>query len=757
MISLCKTCQGSGSVGARTCADCFGFGAAAALGGKFLYWGKRIDLFEISLDRARFFVRRSFFVFLSLIAVAGLGYFLWQTVLRAEVVSAPDPTLLAFWISLLAVMFIVGRVMRNQEQSKAVSRREFSREKITPALEVVPFADGKRQSRRERLDISQTFAPESQEALRRAFELADGAKQDVLPLHIIAALRSSKPVLILLGRLGIHPDRFSEPLDRLLAKQAVRDSFTRLSPATREVIFEAYAYAYAHRRPRVSPLSLFIAAVLAEAGVREVFFELGVDEEKLENAVAWIRINDALRERYRAFQRAARLRPKGAMNRAMTALATPLLDRLSSDLTAAAARGALPLLIDREREMNEIFRIFEGGRKSVILVGPPGVGKNALAQGLAERMVEEDVPSVLSDKRMVSLSVADVVSGATPAEAQERLLTVLGEVARAENIALVVPDVGGMVGVSIGEGIDLGEAFAAEIEKGYFLCIATATDAAYAKEIESHALGRALERVRVDEMDHRAAIQVLESVAGGIEYTQKVFFSYDALERAVKLADRYMRDRFLPEKAMELIQEAAQAVRSRRGERQLVTGEDVAAVVSEKTRVPVTTVTSDEAEKLLRLEEELHRRVIGQDEAVRAVAEALRRARAELRETKKPIANFLFLGPTGVGKTELAKTVAAVYFGSEEAMVRLDMSEYQDQASIYRLVGPPGETGGGILSEAVRKQPFTLLLLDELEKAHPDVLNVFLQVMDDGRLTDNAGRVVDFTNVIMIATTNAGT
>ncbi len=767
MVTICTTCRGAGLVGRRVCSLCHGLAVGAELGGTFLFWGKRIDPFELTLDRVRTMTRAAIVIIFTLIAALLLGYFFWyagfvsgiDTLLTVEFWRTPHPGLLALWLGLLDVLYLVSRAIRATELVRSVQRRTYQRDAALPALVPVSPIEVKRFTKRERLDIARTFASAAMQAIAKAFAFADGQKHaELLPMHLIAALLTTQPILILFGRLGIHRSKIEEPLTRLLAKQAVRQegTGTTLSTAFFETVFDAYLYAYEHRRPAVSPVSLFVAAASHDAVFQEILFGLGVDQEKLRNVVAWLRISDQLREQYQKFRGAARLRPKGAMNRAMTALATPALDRVSHDLTAVARGGYLPPLIDRDRELTEIFRVFEGGAKSVILVGNHGVGKDAVVEGSAARMIEEEVPAVLSDKRMVVLSVPELVSGVTPSQAQARLLTVLGEVARSGNIILVVPNLEGMVGVSVGEGIDLSDAFAAEIGKGYFLCIATTAPDAYTRLIESRAIGRALERVRIDELDPNTAIQVLEAKSGGIEYNQKVFFSYDALEKAVKLTARYIHERFLPEKAIEMAREAAQMVRAKRGERQIVTGEDVAAIVSEKTRIPVTEVTTGEAEKLLKLEERLHERVIGQEEAVKAVSAALRRARAELRSEKRPIANFLFLGPTGVGKTELAKTVAEVYFGREEAMVRLDMSEYQDQASIYRLIGPPGETGGGVLTEAIRKQPFTLLLLDELEKAHKDVLNVFLQVMDDGRLTDNGGRVIDFTNIILIATSNAG-
>ncbi|MBI4133529.1 ATP-dependent Clp protease ATP-binding subunit [Candidatus Uhrbacteria bacterium] len=740
---------------------------SAELAGTLLFWGKRIDSFELTLDRVRALTKTAISVVCILVAALLLGYFFWHVgfVEGVDVVfttafwGTPSLALLALWLALLDVLYLVTRAIRAAELMRPVQRRTYLREGGLPSMTPVSPVEAKRFSRKNRIDIARTYAPASLQAIASGFARASAAKHaELLPTHLIAALVSTKPLLILFGRLGIHRSKIEEPLERLLGTQSLRHegATTALGTAFFETVFDAYYYAYEHRRPRVSPVSLFVAAAAHDSAFQEILFGLGVDQEKLRNVVAWLRISDELRERYQKFRSAARLRPKGAMNRTMTALATPALDRVSHDLTAVARSGYLPPLVNRDRELTEIFRVFEGGAKSVIMVGQHGVGKDAVVEGIAARMIEEEVPAALRDKRMVVLSIPEITSGVTPAQAQARLLTVLGEVARSGNIILVVPNIEGMVGVSVGEGIDLSDAFAAEISKGYFLCIATTTPDAYTRLVEARALGRTLERIRVDELESNTAIQVLESKSGSIEYDQKVFFSYDALEKAVILTARYVHERFLPEKAIEVAREAAQMVRSKRGERQIVTGEDVAAIVSDKTRIPVTEVTAGEAEKLLKLEERLHERVVGQDEAVKAVAAALRRARAELRSEKRPIANFLFLGPTGVGKTELAKTVAAVYFGREESMVRLDMSEYQDQASIYRLIGPPGETGGGVLTEAVRKQPFTLLLLDELEKAHKDVLNVFLQVMDDGRLTDNGGRVIDFTNVIIIATSNAG-
>jgi len=387
------------------------------------------------------------------------------------------------------------------------------------------------------------------------------------------------------------------------------------------------------------------------------------------------------------------------------------------------------------------------------------VGKRAVVAGIAQLMLAEDVPKILEDKRLVGLNIAGLISGASPAEAADRMLRVANEISRAGNIVLFVDNVQQMSGVTSGESqtLDLMDVLAKVISNKRFIVLAATTPQNYSSYIEQDDLGDVTQKVDIKEMSDNDAILVLESKTGLLEAKNKVFFSYNALEKAVRLTKRYVFGRYLPEKAIDLIKEVVIFVRNHKGEKSLITKEDVAYIISQKVNIPLTKVTEEESDKLMNLESEIHQRVIGQDKAVQLVAEALRRSRAQLRDLKRPIANFLFLGPTGVGKTELAKTVAEVYFGDENNMVRLDMSEYQDQSSVYQMIGAPGSNQGGVLTEAIRKNPFAIVLLDELEKAHPDILNIFLQVMDDGRLTDSLGRTIDFTNVILIATSNAGT
>jgi ATP-dependent Clp protease ATP-binding subunit ClpC len=490
--------------------------------------------------------------------------------------------------------------------------------------------------------------------------------------------------------------------------------------------------------------------------VEELFIDLSLNYQKMKNAVEWIRIQETLREGLHRFRYLSRYKPRTSMDRAMTATATPMLNEFSEDLTVKAGHGALFPCIGREKEFERIFRIFEGSREGVLLLGPRGVGKTAIIEGLAQRMVTEDVPDLLQDKRLVSLDLARLVAGADAAMAEERLLMIAGEVIRSGNIILVVENLSAVSGIASGGAgsLDLSEVLSQIISRHQFHCLATASAEDFSKFIEPRSLGAEFQPVKVEEMEMNDAICVLEAKSGPIEYENEVFFSYDAIEKTALLSSRYIHDRYLPEKGIEILEQSAIKVRDERGKKKIVTGEDVAAVISAMTSIPVTKVTENESQKLLNMEEKIHERMVGQDEAVKIVSASLRRARAELREGKRPIASLLFLGPTGVGKTELAKTVSEVYFNSEESMLRFDMSEYQEQSSIGRLLGQGSNPGQ--LTEQVRKKPFSMVLFDEVEKAHPDILNLFLQLMDDGRLTDAQGRTIDFTNTIVIMTSNAG-
>ncbi|MFA6573668.1 MAG: ATP-dependent Clp protease ATP-binding subunit [Patescibacteria group bacterium] len=753
------------------CSKCQGVGMYAYYFGDALYWGKKMNTLSILEEKMERGVRITINGFLILLAVAGLIFGFLTIMESAEeinsienVISLRGPGLLLFWISMLGNLFIFYRM--DQESSQRHSVKKHGRSQIIPPAVQLTFDQIVALPKKRKIDISKAFSEEAIKGVEYAWKLARRLKHtEVHAIHLMAAMLSLTQSVTIFGRLGVSTKILSEKILRALKiEQNTIGSETGFSPEFYQLLFSAYEEASVLRRSKVDVTELLIVMTRTQKQAKEILYDLEVDHSKLKNVAEWIYINKILQAKWRQFRSKAQLKPKGIMNRAMTARPTPVLDSFSRDLTLAARAGALFPLIGRKKEVEEAIRVLEQRVGNVLLVGDSGVGKTIIGEGIAERMTAEDVPKVLQDKRLVGLDTGAMIAGAKmQGEIENRMLTAIREASQAGNVVLFIDDIANLVGAgSTGGAQDAAGILANALSQGVVQVIGVATTPDFNMYLKNNdSFMRRFQVVKVEEMDDDAAIQVLEARSGGIEYRHKVFFSYDAIESAVKLSRQYIHDRYLPSKALDIIEEAAVYTRETKGENATVTKDEIATVLSEKTNVKVTRVTAEEESLLMNLESKIHERVIGQDEAVNMVAESLRRARAELRDINRPIANFLFVGPTGVGKTELAKTVADVYFGSEAKIIRLDMSEYQDMNSISRLIGAaPGYRGasaGGYLTEAVRSAPFSLLLLDELEKAHPNILDIFLQVMDDGRLTDGAGRTIDFTNLILIATSNAGT
>ncbi|KMY52567.1 MULTISPECIES: ATP-dependent protease ATP-binding subunit ClpC [Bacillaceae] len=502
---------------------------------------------------------------------------------------------------------------------------------------------------------------------------------------------------------------------------------------------------------------------------------------------------------------------------------TPTLDGLARDLTVIAREGSLDPVIGRSKEIQRVIEVLSRRTKNnPVLIGEPGVGKTAIAEGLAQQIVNNEVPETLRNKRVMTLDMGTVVAGTKyRGEFEDRLKKVMDEIRQAGNIILFIDELHTLIGAGGAEGaIDASNILKPSLARGELQCIGATTLDEYRKYIEKDAaLERRFQPIQVDEPTLEESIQILKGLRDRYEAHHRVSITDEAIDAAVKMSDRYISDRFLPDKAIDLIDEAGSKVRLRSfttppnlkelevklegirkekdaavqsqefekaaslrdAEQKLreelektknswkekqgkenseVTVEDIAKVVSSWTGIPVSKLAQTETERLLKLEEILHSRLIGQEEAVKAVSKAVRRARAGLKDPKRPIGSFIFLGPTGVGKTELAKALAESMFGDEDAMIRIDMSEYMEKHSTSRLVGsPPGYVGydeGGQLTEKVRRKPYSVILLDEIEKAHPDVFNILLQVLEDGRLTDSKGRTVDFRNTVLIMTSNVG-
>jgi ATP-dependent Clp protease ATP-binding subunit ClpC len=502
---------------------------------------------------------------------------------------------------------------------------------------------------------------------------------------------------------------------------------------------------------------------------------------------------------------------------------TPMLDHFGRDLTAMAREGKLDPVIGREKEIERVVQILSRRKKNnPVLIGEPGIGKTAIVEGLAQKIIEKSIPQVLENKRVVNLDMASMVAGTKyRGQFEERLKALMLELQKNENVVIFIDELHTIVGAGGSEGsLDASNIFKPALSRGEIQCVGATTLDEYRKYIEKDgALARRFQTIMVDPPSVNETIQILAGLRHNYEEHHKVSYSEKAIAMAVKLSDRYISDRFLPDKAIDVIDEAgarkrlssmeipteireiekqiaevlrdketaiehqdfesaaklrdmqeklngslleAKALwrRAKAEERLLVDESTITEVIATMTGIPLARLAEEEAKKVLHLEDELRQRVIGQDEALGAVARSIRRSRAGLHNTRRPIASFIFLGPTGVGKTELAKAVAKALFDTEDALVRIDMSEYMEKFAVSRLVGaPPGYVGyeeGGQLTEKIRKKPYSVILLDEIEKAHPDVFNLLLQILDDGLLTDSYGRHVNFKNTIIIMTSNAG-
>lgn len=770
---VCPNCGFSGELQDQRCAACHGIGVVAPFyENRYLYWGKKIDNLNLAIDKAIRVVDLTVNILLGMVGLFGFCWiFYWgyiygfETLFDLKYWLTPSIEKAVFWFTILVDLYLFYRLKKQFAPDKQVFPKIFIKKPSVPIITEWSVIVNLPKS--QFIDISQAFDYEALDLINSAWSLAKEFNHpQVKRLHLLAVLPQFNQGAIICGRLGINLEKFREKIGKILNwNLTAKSDRTELAPEIYKLLIDAYYEAYNKNRKKVTVAEIIYSLVntkiydkseISPDFVEQVLIDLDLNYQKIFNTVAWFRLQRELRENLSRFRDRARYRPKSGLDRAMTAVTTPFLDQYSDDLTRLAQLGKLFPCIGRDKEFEEIFRILEGSKNGVLLVGNYGVGRSALIHGLAQKMVEGTVPEKLQEKRLVSISVARLISGADAATAEGRLLTMAAEISRARNIVVVVEDLSGLVGITAGKegSVDLADVFAELLSQCNFIALATATPKEYSKIIEGTSLDSVFTVVRIEEMQINDVIQVLEVKSGPIEYKNNVFFSYDSIDKAANLSKRFIHDRYLPDKALDIMEQAAAMVAHERGARAIVTGEDIARVISEKTGILVTKITEKESEKLLHLEEEMHRRVIGQEEAVKMVAASLRRARAEIRDIKRPIANLLFLGPTGVGKTELAKTVAEVYFGHEENMLRFDMSEYQNSESLNRLIGVKDE--GGVLTEAVRKKPFSLLLFDEIEKSHPDILNVFLQVMDDGRLTDATGRTIDFTNTIIIMTSNVG-
>ncbi|NLK95597.1 MAG: ATP-dependent Clp protease ATP-binding subunit [Clostridiales bacterium] len=620
----------------------------------------------------------------------------------------------------------------------------------------------------------------------------------------------------LLGKYGVELERVRNLVEDYIG---IGDSIMPkgellLTPRTKRLFDESFVEAKKLGHIYVSPEHLLLALINQEDGVAfTILSRLNVDTIQLKNELL----------SYLSGKDAEELKNENANNNSNKKSNTGMLDKYSRDFTQLALEGLLDPVVGRKEETERVLEILcRRIKNNPCLIGEPGVGKTAVIEGLAQRIAEGDVPDILENKRLISLDISSMVAGAKyRGEFEERLKKVMEELRENKNIIVFIDEIHTIIGAGGAEGaIDAANILKPALARGEIQCIGATTIDEYRKNIEKDsALERRFQPITVEEPSNEDTLEMLKGLREKYEEHHGVKILDEALEAAVEFSDRYINDRFMPDKAIDLMDEAAAKLRinsyvappnlkliqdeieqitkekqeaigmqdfekaarlrdkekearialdenkkiwkSQKEDEELeVTRENIAQVVSSWTKIPIERLNEKESEKLINLENILHERVIGQDEAIKAVSRAVRRSRVGLRDPNRPIGSFMFLGPTGVGKTELSKALAEAMFLDEKSIIRIDMSEYMEKHSVSKLIGsPPGYVGyedGGQLTEAVRRKPYSVILLDEIEKAHPDVFNILLQIMEDGRLTDSRGKLVNFKNTIIIMTSNVG-
>jgi ATP-dependent Clp protease ATP-binding subunit ClpC len=653
-----------------------------------------------------------------------------------------------------------------------------------------------------RIDITRLMSGPARELLgAAAAHVAEQGRTDLDTEHLLWAAAKLEPTRQLLERAGADPDALVRDIEAQEAPGGRTGEPPQLTPGAKRALLDAHQISRAVGSTYIGPEHiLFALAVNPESTAGRMLSSARVTPETLQQALAGQTVPPGQRG------------PGGRS-------ATPTLDDFGRDLTALAREGRIDPVIGRDDEIEQTVEVLSRrGKNNPVLIGEAGVGKTAIVEGIAQRIVDDDVPQTLAGKRVVQLEMSGVLAGTRyRGDFEERMKRIIDEIREhTDDLVVFIDELHTVVGAGSGSegGMDAGNMLKPALARGELHIIGATTLDEYRKIEKDAALARRFQPILVPEPTVDDAIAILRGLRDRYEAHHQVRYADEALVAAVELSDRYITDRFLPDKAIDLIDQAGARVRLRtktpgrdlrelerraeelqRDKDQAIASEqyelasqlrdqisevrqqieqlggdpsavpevsvnDIAEVVSRATGVPVRQLTEEEKDRLLRLEQHLHQRVIGQDEAVSAVAEAVRRSRAGLGDPQRPVGSFLFLGPTGVGKTELARALTEALFGAESRMIRLDMSEFQERHTVSRLVGaPPGYVGyeeAGQLTEAVRRRPYSVVLLDEIEKAHPDVFNILLQVLDDGRLTDGQGRTVDFKNTVLIMTSNIG-
>ena len=748
----CNTCQNNPT---EVCRYCNGDQYLGKIGGSILYWGSNKSVnfirtpeyvrYKKLLHDILFFA--NLFLLIILVVVSGLIDFANSKILFSTALLESSPLALFIWILTGSLLVTAFNKFYRKEKIKPI--KNFGATKTHDSLYT-------------KIDIARSFDDELKMAVYSAILQAGRKKVSTNIWFVFDELLNHNRFLWLLLKMELSPQSFKDYMAKKIDSFEIEKDPKSFPFEFDKLLVDAYLEGVKMQAEEISYNHMLMAMLKTNIEVQAIFDSLNLSVEEITRVCRWQENINKQNRRIFEYRQKSRFKPIGHMNRAWTAIPTPILDTYGQDLTMMAKFESLERLIGRESEIAQAMTVLEKTSKNnVLFIGESGVGKSTIVNGIAYKMAAEEVPDLLKDKRLISLNCARLFSSA--GVGGERLfMSALDEVIKAKNVILCIDDLHLLAGVKTISGgpLDALSMLAEVLNKNRIQFIATTSPEGYSKYISSYdQLVSDLTTIEIQEIDNDTAIEVIEASAFKIENANGVLISYPAVKSSVELSADLIAEKKLPAKAYDLLQEAAIVIKNKK--KVIVTKADIVELMQQKTNVPLQQVSEQESETLLNLEQELHKRVIGQETAVKQVAEAIKRARVGLKDKNKPIASFLFVGPTGVGKTELAKSLAAIYFGDEERMIRMDMSEYQEVGDIRKIIGaPPGSAEfeeRGFLTEAVKKHPFSLVLLDELEKAYSDILNLFLQVLDEGKIKDSLGRTVKFNNSIIIATSNAGT
>jgi len=668
-----------------------------------------------------------------------VSYLVYASLMSATLIFFLSDLSILNAISIILALFLIDRVLQLRSAKRSIKK--------------IPIFHKALSNSDARINTANYVQP----GAIRAFEIAHD-KTLLLGgqfcLYLALLLVKRRDIQTAIKRLEVEPEQFRQKLEALLKKsQSYKPKEKEVDKEIKKLGIEAFRQAKKNQRKYIEPADLFAAIVsLSHPGIDRLLTLFEISEQDLQ--IATIFSTSRLKNLLRFSPRPKRIRHR-TVNRAWTSRPTLQLDRYALDLTDVARQGRDALLIGHEEEYDRLLDVLsKPAQANALLIGEAGVGKDAVIIHLASQIIADQVPKPLFDKRIVSLEIGSLLSGAQEGELEKRLNQITQEIIIAGNIILYIPDIHNLLKGTGQANLLAADILTPIINEGNFPVIGASYPNEYKKYIEEDsAFSANFEVIRVQEMEEEEAERLLTLKSLVLESEQEVIITFASIKKATQIAHRYFRQKPLPASAEDLLLEAIADLRGR-GET-ILKAENIILTAEKKTNIPLQATKKEEKDQLLNLEELIHEQYINQDEAVIAVSNALREYRSGLNHSDGPISTFLFTGPTGVGKTELSKILAKIQFGDKNAMTRLDMSEYQTKESIQQLIGSPDGQSGGTLTEAVKDRPYSIILLDEFEKAHPDLLNLFLQVFDDGRLTDSSGRTVSFQNTIIIATSNA--